>query len=72
MNALFQKIAAENGTTTELVYREIQSAINTAMQSGDTDVQEKWREMSGTHETPSPEEAIRGILTMLLTGTDTH
>ena len=72
MNALFQKIAAENSTTTELVYREIQSAINTAMQSGDTDVQEKWRAMSGNHETPSPEEAIRGILVMLLTDTNTH
>ena len=72
MNALFQKIAVENGTTTEQVYREIQSAINIAMQSGDTDVQEKWRAMSGNHETPSPEEAIRGILVMLLTDTNTH
>ena len=33
MEALFQKVAAENGTTAEQVYREIQEAIQNSLLS---------------------------------------
>ncbi len=70
MEALFQKVAAENGTTAEQVYREIQEAIHAAMQTGDPTVREKWQEMSETSEPPTPEEAICGILSLLLADTE--
>jgi hypothetical protein len=70
MEALFQKVAAENGTTAEQVYQEIQEAIHAAMQSENPEVREKWLEMSQNDTPPTPEEAVCGILAMVLAHMD--
>ena len=55
------QVAAENNTTVEEVRREITLAIEQAMNSSDPEVQKKWRAMSRTGGTPTPEEAIRAL-----------
>lgn len=55
------QVAAENNTTVEEVRREITFAIEQAMNSSDPEIQKKWRAMSRTGGTPTPEEAIRAL-----------
>ena len=52
------KIAADNHTTVAEVRKEISIAIEEGMKSSDPEIQKKWRAMSRTGGTPTPEEAI--------------
>ena len=56
---ILMQIAAENHTTVEEVRKEIAEAIAAGMQHPDPEIQTKWRAMSQTGGTPTPEEAIR-------------
>lgn len=55
---ILMRIAAENNTTVAEVRREISLAIEEGMKNSDPTVQKKWRAMSRTGGTPTPEEAI--------------
>lgn len=66
MKNVFELVAAENGVSEPEMYQEIQDAIRTVMESDDS-VKEKWKAMSKCCQTPSPEEAVCGILAMLIT-----
>lgn len=70
METVFEKVAAENHTTPEEVRSEIAAAIQMAMEQSDPAAQEKWRTMSPVHQTPTPEDAIIGILEILFRNGD--
>lgn len=55
---ILMQVAAENHTTVEEVRREISAAIEAGMHNPDPEIQKKWRAMSKTGGTPTPEEAI--------------
>ena len=55
---ILMRIAAENHTTVAEVRREISIAIEEGMKNPDPEIQKKWRAMSRTGGTPTPEEAI--------------
>lgn len=55
---ILMQVAAENHTTVEEVRREISAAIEAGMHNPDLEIQKKWRAMSKTGGTPTPEEAI--------------
>lgn len=60
------QVAAENNTTVEEVRREITLAIEQAMNSSDPEIHKKWRAMSRTGGTPTPEEAIIALYKELM------
>lgn len=69
MNLDFQqilaKIAAENNTTPEDVYREMQIAIDAAFNNPDPQVRKNWEQIHYTGDRPTPEDVIYGIGLML-------
>lgn len=74
MNTDFQKIlkriAAENHTTPEEVYREMQIAIVAAYESTDPEVRKNWESISFKGDRPTPEDVIFSLGLMLSSGDD--
>ena len=66
METLFEKIATENQTTPEEVQAEIIAAIQAAIEQSDAATQEIWYSMSPDHKMPTPEEAVIGIMALLV------
>lgn len=58
MRNILMQVAAENNTTVAEVRREISIAIEAGMNNPDPEIQKKWKAMSRTGGTPTPEEAI--------------
>lgn len=58
MQNILLQIAAAHNTTVEEVRKEISAAIEAGMNHPDPEIQKKWRAMSRTGGTPTPEEAI--------------
>lgn len=69
MNTNFQmileKIAKDNHTTSEEVYREMQIAIDAAFDNPDPQVRKNWEQIHYTGDRPTPEDVIYGIGLML-------
>ncbi len=69
MNTDFQKIlkriAKENHTTPEEVYREMQFAIDAAFDNKDPEIQKNWESISFQGDRPTPEEVIYSLGLML-------
>ncbi len=55
---LLAMVAKEHGVTAEEVYRDIEIAIEDAMQSTDPEAQRMWAEMPRKGIKPTPEEFI--------------
>ena len=66
METLFEKIATQNQTTPEEVQAEIIAAIQAAIEQSDAATQEIWHSMSPDHKMPTPEEAVIGIMALLV------
>lgn len=62
---ILEKIAKENNTTPENVYREMQIAINAAFDNPDPAVRKAWEQIHYTGDRPTPEDVIYGIGMML-------
>ena len=54
----FEKIARKEGVSVDEVRREIQKAIDDAMQSDDPAVQSYWKKIKYKGEKPTPEEVV--------------
>lgn len=54
----FEKIARKEGISVDEVRREIQKAIDDAMQSDDPAVQAYWKKIKCKGEKPTPEEVV--------------
>ena len=69
MNMNFQeilaRIAKENHTTPEEVYREMQIAIDSGFDNPDPEVRKEWAKIHYTGDRPTPEDVIYGIGMML-------
>ena len=69
MNTDFQKIlkriAAENNTTPEDVYHEMQIAIDAAYDNPDPEIRRNWESIHFTGERPTPEDVILSLGMML-------
>ena len=69
MNTYFQKIlkriAAENNTTPEDVYHEMQIAIDAAYDNPDPEIRRNWESIHFTGERPTPEDVIFSLGMML-------
>ena len=69
MNTDFQKIlkriAAENNTTPEDVYHEMQIAIDAAYDNPDPEIRRNWESIHFTGERPTPEDVIFRLGMML-------
>lgn len=65
MNTNFQeileRIARENHTTPEDVYREMQIAIDAAFDNPDPEIRKNWENIHYEGERPTPEDVIFGI-----------
>lgn len=53
-----KKVAEQEGISVEEVRREIQKAINIAMQNPDPDIQRFWRSIPSKGAKPTPEETV--------------
>ncbi|MBQ8297767.1 MAG: hypothetical protein IJX77_08300 [Ruminococcus sp.] len=56
-----EAIAARNGVTADEVRREIQLAIDLAMQDSDPETRKLWESIPSKGDKPTPEELILGI-----------
>ena len=69
MNTDFQKIlkriAAENNTTPEDVYHEMQIAIDAAYDNPDPEIRRNWESIHFAGERPTPEDVIFSLGMML-------
>ena len=54
----YEKVAREDGRSVDEVWREIQKAIDDAMQSDDPAVQAYWKKIKYKGEKPTPEEVV--------------
>lgn len=72
MNSNFQeilkKIAKDNNSTPEEVYREMQIAIDAAFDNPDPQVRKNWEQIHYTGDRPTPEDVIFGIGMLLAPG----
>lgn len=68
LQEILQKIAQQNNTTPEEVYREMQIAIDAAFDSPDPQVRKNWEMIHFTGDRPTPEDVIFGIGMMLTPG----
>nr|DAL08091.1 MAG TPA: Stage 0 sporulation protein A/DNA, transcriptional activation and repression.3A [Bacteriophage sp.] len=62
---ILEKIAKDNNTTPENVYREMQIAIDAAFDNQDLAVRKNWEQIHYTGDRPTPEDVIYGIGLML-------
>lgn len=65
---ILEKIAKDNHTTPEDVYREMQIAIDAAFDNPDPQVRKNWEQIHYTGDRPTPEDVIFGIGMMLSPG----
>lgn len=69
MNTDFQKIlkriAAENNTTPEDVYHEMQIAIDAAYDNPDPEIRRNWESIHFNGERPTPEDVVFSLSMML-------
>ena len=76
MNTDFQKIleriAKENHTTPDEVYREMQIAIDAAFDNPDPEIRKRWESIRYTGDRPTPEDVVYGIGMMMLDGGTKH
>ena len=68
LQEILQKIAQQNNTTPEEVYKEMQIAIDAAYASKDPQVRKNWEAIHYTGDRPTPEDVIFGIGMMLSPG----
>lgn len=68
---ILQRIAQQNNTTPEEVYKEMQIAINAAFDNPDPEVRKNWEQIQYTGDRPTPEDVIFGIGMMLAPDSDT-
>lgn len=68
LQEILEKIAKNNNTTPEEVYREMQIAIDAAFNSPDPQVRKNWEKIHYTGDRPTPEDVIFGIGMMLAPG----
>lgn len=69
LQEILQKIAKQNNTTPEEVYKEMQIAIDAAFDNPDPQVRKNWEKIHFTGDRPTPEDVIFGI-GMMLTPSD--
>lgn len=67
---ILDRIAKENHTTPEDVYREMQIAIDAAYDNPDPEVRKNWKSIPFKGDRPTPEEVIHGIGMMLAPNSD--
>lgn len=65
---ILQRIAKENHTTPEDVYREMQIAIDAAFDNPDPEVRKNWETIQFKGDRPTPEEVVFGIGMLLKPG----
>lgn len=65
---ILEKIAKDNHTTPEEVYREMQIAIDAAFDNPDPQVRKNWEQIHYAGDRPTPEDVIFGIGMMLAPG----
>lgn len=68
---ILQRIAQQNNTTPEEVYKEMQIAIDAAFDNPDPEVRKNWEQIQYTGDRPIPEDVIFGIGMMLAPDSDT-
>ena len=72
MNTDFQKIleriAKDNNTTPEEVYKEMQIAIDAAFDSPDPEVRKNWEMIHYSGKRPTPEDVVLGLGMLLSPG----
>lgn len=68
LQEILQKIAKQNSTTPEEVYKEMQIAIDAAFDNPDPQVRKNWEKIHFTGDRPTPEDVIFGIGMMLTPG----
>lgn len=62
---ILERIALENNTTAEAVYREMQQAIDAGFDNPDPEVQERWKLLGYNGKRPTPEDLVMNISKML-------
>lgn len=62
---ILEKIAAENNTTPEDVYREMQIAIDAAYDNPDPEIRRNWENIHFNGERPTPEDVVFSLGMML-------
>ncbi|MBQ2854155.1 MAG: sporulation initiation factor Spo0A [Oscillospiraceae bacterium] len=65
LQKVLQKIARDNNTTPEIVYHEIQLAIDAARNNPDPAVRSKWESIPKKGETPTVEEFLEFMVLIL-------
>ena len=68
---ILERIALENHTTPDDVYREMEKAIDVGFENPDPCVRDFWQQFTYKGERPTPEELILGIVQMLEKGNGT-
>lgn len=68
---ILRKIAKENNTTPEEVYREMQIAIDAAYDNPDPEIRKRWNAIQFKGDRPTPEDVIFSI-GMMFTSEDGH
>lgn len=61
LQMILERIAKENHTTPEEVYREMQIAIDAAYESSDPEVRKNWEMIPFEGDRPKPEDVIFGL-----------
>lgn len=65
LQEILQRIAQQNNTTPDEVYKEMQIAIDAAFDNPDPQVRKNWEMINFTGDRPTPEDVIFGIGMML-------
>lgn len=67
INKILTKVARRHGTTPEMVYSEIQRAIEEAFSGDDPEVCKRWATIPRKGACPTPEDVIRYYVSKLTT-----
>lgn len=65
---ILERIAKENHTTPEEVYREMQIAIDAAYDNPDPEIRKNWETITFKGDRPTPEEVVYSLGLMLKPG----